>query len=361
MMSYIVFEQQFFDIPLSMDMEPKPFYKQIAVDLDDTIFKDAGNIELTWKNRVELEPMPDVARYTQQLKLDGFSIWISTCRPHYHLQYIEDQLRRNNIFYTDILWYTKPRADVYLDNKGMHFTSWKKAYDDIMLRQREAMGLQQPFSTYEKCLQKLKIKYLPKTQNLVLDSGCGDGSVFQDTDYRVHGFDTNEKAIDLCRRVKNYELCTSDAGELLEIDQYEIVTLLGVLEHVDHPSAMLNQHRRANQLYITVPNAGSFHRMVGKEAGIISNLIHLSEQDRAIGHKHYFSYPIFEHLIEEFAENAGFDIKQMGTVGFKIGSNVQMENFSEIALHLQAAAEKTGIAGPNLTYGAEIFCHLVKR
>jgi hypothetical protein len=346
-----------------VDMEPKPipFYKQLIVDLDGTIFKDAGDVETTFNNRTELVPMEEAARYTQQLCLDGYKLFIQTCRPHWHCNYLEDQLKRNGIYYTYLLFDTKPRGDIYLDNKGMHFTSWKKAYEDIELRRRQAMGLQQPFTSYEKQLQKLKIKYLPKTNNLVMDTGCGDGSVFQDTDYRLHGYDIDTRALELCRQVKNYELCTNDGGELLEIDKYEIVTLLGVLEHVDHPEALLNHHRRANQLYITVPNAGSFHRMVGKEAGIISSLVQLSDQDRAIGHKHYFSYPKFEHMIEDFAGANHFDIKQIGTVGFKIASNEQMEPFSEIALHLQSAAEKAGVAGHNLPYGAEIFAHLVKR
>ncbi len=338
-----------------------PFYQQIALDLDGTIFKDVPDVEFAWENKTDLEPMEDASRYTQQLRIDGYELWIHTCRPHYHKNYIEDQLKQNGIYHTYILFYTKPRADIYLDNKGMRFTSWKQAYKDIELRRRDAIGLQQPFTTYEKQLQKLKIKYLPKTSNLIMDIGCGDGSVFEGTDYRVHGYDIDTRALEFCRQVKNYELCTNDDGELLEIDQYEIVTILGVLEHVDNPLSLLNHHRRANQLYITVPNAGSFHRMVGKEAGYISNLVQLSDQDRAIGHKHYFSYPAIEQLLDIFAESHGFYIKQIGTAGYKIASNEQMEPFSEIALHLQSAAEKAGIAGPNLQYGAEIFAHLVKR
>lgn len=360
--SYTIFEQQYFENLPAIAMESKSFFhKRIAVDLDGTIFHDAGDIDATFNNRTDLVPMEDAARYTQELMRDGYEILIYTCRPDYHRRYLEDQLKRNDIWYHYILFYTKPRVDIYLDNKGMHFTGWKKAYADIQLRHREALGLQQPFTTYEKQLQKIKIRYLPKITDLILDSGCGDGSVFQGTDYRCHGFDINPAAIELCRQVKNYELCTSDAGELLPMDKYEVVTLLGVLEHADHPEAVLNQHRGANQLYITVPNAGSFHRLIGKKAGIISSIIQLSEQDRKIGHKHYFSFPMFEVLMEQFATKHHFEIKQLGTAGFKIGSNAQMEGFSEIALHLHTAAIEAGLAGPNLSYGAEIFCHLVKR
>lgn len=360
-MNYIIFEEQYFQSLPETAMGKPPFYKQLIVDLDGTIFKDAGDVETTFNNRTRLEPMPDAARYTKQLALDGYKIFIHTCRPHWHHDYVEDELKRNSISFNYLLFDTKPRGDIYLDNKGMHFTSWKKAYADIELRQREAMGLHQPFTSYEKQLQKLKIKYLPKTDKIILDIGCGDGSVFQYTDYQVHGLDKNLEALELCRQVKNYIHCTDTFSTLLDIGEYGIVVLLGILEHVDHPTALLKEYRDAKQLYVTVPNAGSFHRMVGKEAGIISSIIQLSDQDRAIGHKHYFSYPLFEQLIEQFAEANDFDIKQMGTMGFKIGSNAQMESFSEIALHLQAAAEKAGLAGPNFQYGAEIFAHLVKR
>lgn len=360
-MSYIIFEEQYFEVFPAKHMERTPFYNQILVDFDDTIFDGAGSDAETFNNRTELKAKPGAARYMQQLILDGWELYIYTCRPHWQYKYIQDELKRNGIHYSHIICGTKPRADIYLDNKALHFTSWEKAYKDIGLRKRQAIGLQQPFTTYEKQLQKIKIKYLPKTDKHILDIGCGDGSVFEGTDYRLHGFDIDTRAVELCRQVKNYELCTTDAGELLNIDKYEIVTLLGVLEHVDQPTALLNEFCRARQLYITVPNAGSFHRLVGKEAGLISNLVQLTDQDRAIGHKHYFSYPKFEDMIMRYAGQNDFHIAEVGTVGFKIASNQQMENFSEISLHLHTAAEIAGIAGPNQSYGAEIFAHLIKR
>lgn len=360
-MSYPIFEEQFFQIP-AIAMEQKPFFhKRIAVDLDGTIFQDEGDIEATYNNRTDLVPMEDAGRYTQELMRDGYEILIHTCRPDYHRRYLEDQLKRNNIWYHYILFYTKPRVDIYLDNKGMHFSNWKKAYADIQFRHRQAIGLQQPFTTYEKQLQKLKIKYLPKTEGLILDVGCGDGSVFEGTNYQLHGYDINQQALEICRRVKNYQWCAHSLADFHTINAYEIVTLLGVLEHVEHPDKVLSEYQEAKQLYITVPNADSFHRRVGKEAGIISHLAELSDADRRIGHKQYFSYHSFLDLLHEYAATYGFTIKQEGTVGFKIASNAQMENFSEIAVHLQAAAEKTGLAGPHLSYGAEIFAHLVKK
>jgi hypothetical protein len=339
------------------------FYNRLAVDFDDTIFKDAGTIEETYNNLTELEPIEGAAYYTNLLHQEGFEIVIHTCRPDYHRKYLEDQFTKHGIYHDYILFYTKPRVDCYIDNKAIHFTSWKKAYQEVHLRKRASLGLQQPFTPYEKALQKVKIKHLRKTEKVILDVGCGDGSVFEGTEYRVHGIEPNDKARDLCYNVSNYERTIFSTNLDLKpyITTYEIVTILGVLEHIDDPLAFLKDYSSAKEIYITVPNAMSFHRIVGFEVGIITDLAELVSADVAIGHKHYFSPHEFRKMLQTFCNRHGYKITAFGTVGFKIAANVQMEQFSDIALHLDAVSEQAGLTG-NLHYlGAEIFANLVKR
>lgn len=206
------------------------FYNRVAVDFDDTIFKDAGTIEETFNNLTELEPLEGAAYYTNLLHQEGFEIVIHTCRPDYHRKYLEDQFSKHGIYHDYILFYTKSRVDCYIDNKAIHFTSWEKAYKEVHLRKRAALGLQQPFNLYEKALQKIKIKHLRKTEDLILDIGCGDGSVFEGTQYTLHGIEPNEKAKDLCHKVSNYKEVFSSIGLLLPyVSTYEVVTILGCL------------------------------------------------------------------------------------------------------------------------------------
>ncbi|HEX4850234.1 MAG TPA: methyltransferase domain-containing protein [Puia sp.] len=353
--SYPIFEDQFF--AMDAGQPGTKFYDQLAVDFDDTLFKDAGNIE----ELRELVPMEGAAQYTKLLHEEGFEIVIYTCRPHYHRKYLQGLMKKHGIYHDYILFYTKPRADFYIDNKAIHFTTWAHTYREVHLRKSAILGLQQPFNHYEKILQKQKIKYLRKTDKMILDVGCGDGSVFDGTDYFVIGFDTDEKALELCRKVRSYKACTSEKPDDEMMRKFDIVTILGVLEHVEDPGAFLDLFSQAREIYITVPNAMSFHRHVGKFAGIISDLQELSPQDIAIGHKRYFTPMGLSNLLKHFCDKHSFEITVSGTTGMKFTTSQEMERFCQIAVNLDSAAEYTGLIGINKFYGAEIFANLVKQ
>lgn len=99
-------------------------YKRVAIDFDGTLFEDSDNIDRDFKNNKELKMLSGADETTNFLKKEGFEILIFTCRPDYHRIYMENLLNKNKIKYDYILFYTKPRVDLYIDDKGFRFENW---------------------------------------------------------------------------------------------------------------------------------------------------------------------------------------------------------------------------------------------
>jgi ribonucleotide monophosphatase NagD (HAD superfamily) len=100
-------------------------YKRVAIDFDGTLFEEHDSIEETVNSNILLEPKELASETTHFLKNHGFEILIFTCRPDYHRQYMENLLKMNNIIFDYILFYTKPRVDLYIDDKGYRFENWQ--------------------------------------------------------------------------------------------------------------------------------------------------------------------------------------------------------------------------------------------
>lgn len=99
-------------------------HKRVAIDFDGTLFEESKNIFKDFKNNKQLKPLVGASETTMYLKKNNFEILIFTCRPDYHRNYMEQLLYKNNIAFDYILFYTKPRVDLYIDNKGYRFENW---------------------------------------------------------------------------------------------------------------------------------------------------------------------------------------------------------------------------------------------
>ncbi|MCH1569403.1 MAG: hypothetical protein L7U47_08320 [Alphaproteobacteria bacterium] len=99
-------------------------HKRVAIDFDGTLFEDCGNIDVSFDEKRDLPPKNGADEVTCWLKDQGFEILIFTCRPDYHRAYLEDLMTRAGIAFDYILFYTKPRVDLYIDDKGFRFTDW---------------------------------------------------------------------------------------------------------------------------------------------------------------------------------------------------------------------------------------------
>jgi 2-polyprenyl-3-methyl-5-hydroxy-6-metoxy-1,4-benzoquinol methylase len=82
---------------------------------------------------------------------------------------------------------------------------------------------------------------------------------------------------------------------------YDVIEMGFILEHVDDPDLILDRYRamlaKDGRVFIAVPNAGSLHRIIGREAGLLDSIYRLSPQDLELGHKRYFDYQSFTSLV----------------------------------------------------------------
>lgn len=106
-------------------------HKRVAIDFDGTLVDDVKDIEKAFNEKTFLNPKVGASKVTQWLKSKGFEILIFTCRPDYHRRYMEEILDSSGIEYDYILFYTKPRVDLYIDDKGFRFTSWAETEEFI--------------------------------------------------------------------------------------------------------------------------------------------------------------------------------------------------------------------------------------
>jgi len=84
-------------------------------------------------------------------------------------------------------------------------------------------------------------------------------------------------------------------------EQYDIIEMGFILEHVDDPAYILQKFKSFlkpnGTLFIGVPNAKSLHRLIGFEAGLLKDIYMLSDFDKLYGHKRYFDLPSISKLV----------------------------------------------------------------
>jgi 2-polyprenyl-3-methyl-5-hydroxy-6-metoxy-1,4-benzoquinol methylase len=108
--------------------------------------------------------------------------------------------------------------------------------------------------------------------------------------------------------------------------KYDIIEMGFVLEHVDDPQEIINKYKNFltpnGKMYIAVPNANSLHRLIGFEAGLLSDVHNLSEYDLQLGHKRYFDMDILSKMIQ----NANLKITNKSGILLKPITTSQMKD-----------------------------------
>lgn len=90
--------------------------------------------------------------------------------------------------------------------------------------------------------------------------------------------------------------------ENFETDKkYDLIILGFVLEHVDNPCFILKKYKnmltQQGKMFIAVPNAETLNRRFGYHAGLLKDIKELSENDKAFGHKRYFTIHDFDTML----------------------------------------------------------------
>lgn len=226
---------------------------------------------------------------------------------------------------------------------------------------------QQPMTDHEQYLRDEKVKpllrFLEPTDR-ILDIGGGDGSCWNTVDkYKsIDLIDINTDIAGVYNPYQNIFTADVENDDLSTMcGKYEVVSLMGILEHLDNPVKLIKDSINAKKIvYITVPNAFSFHRIFGVTSGVTKQVDELGPQDLAIGHKRVYTMMLLaDHLIEADAIDR---VLEIGTTSFKFSNSKDMESFG---LHripsLNQAAEICGISGEGKSHGAEIYCVLKGR
>ena len=100
-----------------------------------------------------------------------------------------------------------------------------------------------------------------------------------------------------------------------------------ILEHVADPVAVLRRTRGwlapGGRALFTVPNAGSLHRRIGVELGLLQQPGELNEQDLRLGHRRVYTAGAFRADLEA----AGYGVEELRGYLLKVVSNAQMKGW----------------------------------
>lgn len=141
-------------------------------------------------------------------------------------------------------------------------------------------------------------------------------------------------------------------------ERFEVIVMGFILEHVDDPSLILRHFREflapGGRMFLAVPNAEVMNRRLGHLAGMLNDMTELSDNDRLLGHKRYYSV---DSLRAE-AEQAGCRVDQLEGIYLKPFTTRQIA-----ALNLDrkvfAALCELGVGYPELSCG--IFAEISAR
>jgi 2-polyprenyl-3-methyl-5-hydroxy-6-metoxy-1,4-benzoquinol methylase len=133
-------------------------------------------------------------------------------------------------------------------------------------------------------------------------------------------------------------------------EKFDIIVLGFILEHVDDSCLILSKFRKflapGGKMYVAVPNAEVLNRRLGKLAGLLTDLQTLSDNDKLLGHKRYYTK---ETLINDI-KKSGYNIETIEGIYLKPFTTSQMVSLNLNANIIKALCE-IGINYPELSCG----------
>ena len=170
----------------------------------------------------------------------------------------------------------------------------------------------------------------------VLEVGAGEGafstyisSMFEDLTLVEPATNYMQKLKENLRDHPHVKIFHNLLEDIVFNEKFDLVISCGVLEHVQEPQkflASISENLKAGgYLYLTVPNATSFHREVGLEMKMINEIHELTEQDHRVGHFRYYDFDTLESELHQ----AGFEIHKIDGIMFKPLPNSMMNQLSE--------------------------------
>jgi trans-aconitate methyltransferase len=115
--------------------------------------------------------------------------------------------------------------------------------------------------------------------------------------------------------------------EYVPNEQADTIVAARIMEHVDDPQGLYQRMKSwispGASLIVQVPNALSFHRLLGVKLGLMSDPHDLNERDHMLGHRR-----IYDHvMLEKELRDAGWKVQAFKGCFFKLLSNQQMDDW----------------------------------
>lgn len=234
--------------------------------------------------------------------------------------------------------------------------------------------LNQPYEKYQVFFRKKKLIEILNNYNhqKILEIGCGMESIFLDfTSYKhLTVIEPTQvfynKAINDIEKVKNKNV--SVINELFENSlpflkqiKFDFVLVSSLLHEIpDLPiffKTLLEIATEDTIIHINVPNAGSFHRLLAVEMGLIK-----SEFQKSNSNIQFQQHNIFNiNLLKEMVQDNGFTVIESGSYSFKPFTHQQMQDMINSSLLTEQMLDgfyKMEKYLPDL--GSEIFVNIIK-
>lgn len=176
---------------------------------------------------------------------------------------------------------------------------------------------------------KRVIKSAPNAKSM-LELGLGHGlstNLFSAHFDRYVVVDASKAVIDNFHRKfpeTKIEVVEKFFEEFQSDEKFDVVMLGFVLEHVDDPVLIIDLYKKflapGGKIFITVPNSEVLNRRLGNVAGLLPDMLELSEHDHMAGHKRYYSV---QSLTEDI-EKAGCSVVKFEGIYLKPFTTKQM-------------------------------------
>jgi 2-polyprenyl-3-methyl-5-hydroxy-6-metoxy-1,4-benzoquinol methylase len=219
-----------------------------------------------------------------------------------------------------------------------------------------------PSQHFDYHLKRLQVRAMSRllSGDRVLELGCATGELtsllapLAKTYDVVEGSATN---VEIARaRVPGARFVLSMWEDYEPAERYSDVVMCNALEHVEQPVALLERVRGwlepGGRAHVVVPNAYSFHRLVGVEMGFQPDPVTLTAGDTAQGHARNYTP---DALLADL-RTGGFDVVHSEGIFLKVLANRQMLDWDP---SLIAALDRVAKRVPE--HAAELYAVAVPR
>jgi predicted TPR repeat methyltransferase len=153
----------------------------------------------------------------------------------------------------------------------MRLEDIRQIYTDYAGHYEKEFTSERRYTVYKR-LPRLVIRELKTRDARILDLGCGTGLsslLFFDKGYEVTGIDITRAMIQLAHRLPYSKLICQNLEKPLRVkdDYFDAVVMIGVMEHINDPSALLKEVwrklRQHGLFALTLPCKSSYFTEYG--------------------------------------------------------------------------------------------------